>query len=313
MQEKYFYTIKGVSLFCRNRALRLYPIYYVACLFSLGLIFLCGPQWMEDFHHAIRLPKQLDEIAQNLTMVFPGFFPNAFTPRLTPPTWAITCGLFFYFLIAMGASKTLRRAQIWFVISVAIHMVLLPGRDWGARYFSVPGAALPFSVGSLIYFYQAQIRDYLDRSHFQKIVNQPWICLLALSSIPIIGAVLRSIDFTSQKYHVDLTNYLMILFMVPLIAIFNNERIKNHSFFRFDKQIGTISYPAFLFHWQVAALVSWSVIGTRVPPRSTQGLLVFFLTVVCLVPLCWLVSTYVENPIEKIRRTGFGLKAQSNE
>ena len=104
MQESYGYHLAGRARFVFNRFLRLYPLFWCSALLSLSLIVVIGAEFTQAYHSGIYLPKTWIEILANLTMVYPRWFANEFTPILVPTTWAITVELFFYAAICLGLS-----------------------------------------------------------------------------------------------------------------------------------------------------------------------------------------------------------------
>jgi len=85
MHERYGYDFRGRRSYCLNRALRLYPQYWAAALFSILLIVVWGADTSARFHQSLYWPSSMAESARNILMVFPAWFPNSLDPRLVPP------------------------------------------------------------------------------------------------------------------------------------------------------------------------------------------------------------------------------------
>ena len=126
MQESYGYDLRGRAAFATNRFLRLYPMYWAAAACSIVLILWIGPGAVAGFHPNMRLPESFAAVAQNLAMVFPAWVPFEIPVRLVPPTWALTVEMFFYVLICIGFSRTLRRTAIWVAVSASVSITA----DW---------------------------------------------------------------------------------------------------------------------------------------------------------------------------------------
>ncbi|MEJ1355170.1 MAG: hypothetical protein RPU39_10845 [Candidatus Sedimenticola sp. (ex Thyasira tokunagai)] len=151
MHSNYGYTLPGISKYAVNRALRIFPLYWVSILFSAVLIWQLGSNFISSYHPAIYMPGNASELSKNLMI----FFPFMDVPRLTPPAWALTVELFFYILIGAGISKNKGITLIWFVFSVLYHIgALFFDLGWSHRYYTIAAASLPFSTGALIFHYR---------------------------------------------------------------------------------------------------------------------------------------------------------------
>ena len=92
LQKTYGYSLSGFKTFWLNRFLRLFPLYWVSITVTVVLILLWG-QRVQDYHEAMQLPQTFFDTLKNLLILFP----DREYPRLTPPAWALTVELFFYF------------------------------------------------------------------------------------------------------------------------------------------------------------------------------------------------------------------------
>ena len=153
LHERYGYTAAGRGRYALNRALRIYPAYWLAAALSVLLIAWLGDEFVRRYHLAIFLPTTATEWAANGLLVFhPDVIPNT-GPRLVPPTWRFTVELVYYALIGLGLSRTARRAAGWWAVSVAYTAyVYATNSDWGVRYYTIPAGSLPFATGACLYF-----------------------------------------------------------------------------------------------------------------------------------------------------------------
>ncbi|WP_419569491.1 acyltransferase family protein [Rheinheimera sp.] len=159
MHESYSYTWRGISYFIANRCLRLYPVYWIVCLLSIGLIFYIGEDIVRGYHPQIYIPSTTGSYLQNIFMAFIAWYPNEVSPRLVPPTWALAVEIFMYLLIAAGISKSFFRVKIWIFFSICyVGYSFYTGEPWGSRYYPAAAASLPFSVGAAIYFLTKNIQ-----------------------------------------------------------------------------------------------------------------------------------------------------------
>ena len=127
LHSGYGYSWSGVRRFALNRFLRIYPIYWVACLISAGLVLWLGAQFTTDFHDPIYLPDDLSSLLRNSFILFGRYS----VPRLSSPTWALSVELVFYVLIGLGVSRSKKITGLWFFISVIYTVAVnLMALDW---------------------------------------------------------------------------------------------------------------------------------------------------------------------------------------
>ena len=119
MVNVYGYSFKGVRSFAVNRFLRLYPSYWFLLCLTLLVIFFLGEGYSSSYRKFIYIPDSFGSLLQNFSLLYLDAFPGNVSPRLSPPTWALTIELLFYALIALGISRSKRVTTIWFFISVA--------------------------------------------------------------------------------------------------------------------------------------------------------------------------------------------------
>jgi peptidoglycan/LPS O-acetylase OafA/YrhL len=238
MQKTYGYNFNGFKVFWTNRALRLYPIYYVILCFTIILI-LIFPNVLRV--ESIYLPKSYFEWFSNLTMIFPNIVPHRVEPRIVTSSWAITNELFFYLLISLGASKSLKKTIIWVLLSVFYFILTYKFYDLGTfRYSAIPAASLPFSLGALLYWII---------SKFKIEINIRYNLLLIFSFLMLfyINGIFANNLGEISKY----TN--MVIGFVLILTLF---KLKIKKLYEIDKYIGYYSYPIYLSHFTVLILYS---------------------------------------------------------
>ena len=162
MTKSYGYTIYGGAAFFKNRILRLYPSYWILFLFSIVIINVFGEEASASYRKFIYFPDTYSTLIQNLTMVYLDLFPGRVTPRVSPPTWALTVELFFYFLIALGISKNKGVTIFWVSISlfymIGTHLLNL---GYSLRYSFLFAGSFPFSLGALLFHYKASVSQVI--------------------------------------------------------------------------------------------------------------------------------------------------------
>ena len=289
MQTNYGYTAKGMGKYALNRFLRIYPIYWISTLFSLGFIWYLGEGYTSSYHRSIYLPGDFSESIKNLMI----FFPFRESPRLTPPAWALTVEIFFYILMGIGISKNRRTTMIWFIFSVLYHLsVLIFQLGWNHRYFTIFAASLPFSTGALIFHYKHEITKHLN-----KITGTPYNYLpFILLSLILLNWFFGIISSKSTGiFFYD--NYILCALMVAVLLDrkelpFINKRI--------DKWLGDFSYPIYLIHYQVGllVLVSLSAFGIELKRPDFTLMLI---SIPLIFAFSWIITVTIERPIEMIR------------
>ena len=287
MHTNYGYTFAGTMKYAANRVLRIYPIYWLACLLSIFAISTLGSGYAFKFHQALVIPSDLVSILRNIFLIFP----NLEEPRLTPPAWALTVELFFYVCIGLGLSRTKLLAWAWLGVALAYH-VYVTVAGWGLSniYFPIPAAALPFALGALIFLY----RDRLLSAY--PSFNREWtphVILLLVLVNWALGLGQYSPERVSFYVNVGL-NALLILSLSARQSLMGVSR-------RVDRILGDFSYPIYLVHYQIALIVLAGLSALDVQlARGDNMLAVLSLPMLFLV--AWGLSALVERPIDKIRK-----------
>ncbi|WXG52262.1 MAG: hypothetical protein RNU03_15995 [Candidatus Sedimenticola sp. (ex Thyasira tokunagai)] len=155
MHDTYGYNISGIKRYVINRFLRLYPMYWMVAVVSILAIMFVSKQYSINYKDVLYIPEAIISIIFNGIMIFPSLIPYDIGPRLSPPTWALSIEIFFYICIALGVSRTKEVTQTWVGLS-AFYVVLsyVIGLSGPHRYASIFAASLPFSLGSLLFFYK---------------------------------------------------------------------------------------------------------------------------------------------------------------
>tara|TARA_R110000765_G_scaffold413450_1_gene513518 strand:+ start:2254 stop:3189 length:936 start_codon:yes stop_codon:yes gene_type:complete len=254
MCRSYGYSPLGVKSFAINRFLRLFPSYWVILLLSVLAVLFFGENNSVLYREFIYIPTDIYEWTQNITLIYVDLFPGRVLPRLSPPTWALTIELIFYFLIALGLSKNKKLTTFWFLISIlymlATHIFPL---GYSYRYSIVFAGTLPFSMGAMIFYYYDDVKKFL---HF-RFFNVGGLFLLITLNF-LFSTLLE--HFQAHKYFFLFSFYFNYLLNALLIISLVENKIPFISR-GVDKVIGDYSYPIYLIHWQagfVASMLIWS-------------------------------------------------------
>lgn len=291
MHQSYGYTGVGRLRFLLNRALRLYPLYWLACLFSIGLIILLGNDAVSGFHRVIYLPTNATSIGENLSMWFIGFFPNKVAPRLVPPTWSITVELFFYLMICTGLSRSMQRVQVWLGASAAYYIFsFATAQNWGYRYFPVPAASLPFAIGSLVFFLRGYWRT--QKLFRARLFAPEWLLILIL---------INALSWAISKRFFEGTFYISLLVSSVLVLQLASGREWKWMSKKLDTFIGDLSYPIYLLHWPTGLLVSYTLFGKPIRDASANGLMNLAISLLLIFSISIVLVKLVDRPMQNLR------------
>jgi len=283
LHASYGYSSAGVLRYALNRFLRIYPIYWAACLISIALVLWLGADRTASFKDSIFLPEGIESTLRNLFIVFE----VDTMPRLTPPAWALTVELFYYACIGLGLSRTRQLTLFWFAASALytayVNLMHLP---WGYQYFLIPAASLPFSTGALIYHYKDRMLEALP------------LLRARLAPVTLFAVVLLNFAVSQRlgtlKTWGFLLNYASNAVLVLSLA--GRSDLPGISR-RVDARLGEFSYPIYLIHFQAGLLLIGVGVGWR------RGEIRFALASLPLIfGFAWLLSAFVERPIERLRR-----------
>lgn len=288
IQRAYGYGVVGFAYYALNRFLRIYPAYWVSILLSLFLIYMFGAEFFARYRREIALPDGGLEWARNVLIYFPGLE----APRLTPPSWALTVELAFYIAIGLGLSAGKKTTAVWFFCSVGYHVgALLLGRGYEERYFPVWAASLPFSTGAAMYHFKSHIKRAVTGIPF---FSNPLM-------IPVLGVMFFANWYVGQELGVSGSVSFYINFLICCLALVGFAFVWPRSFGNdIDGVLGSLSYPVYLLHYQVGAMVLFifSALGVEMR-RGEVGFLLAALPFVMLV--AYLMVVLIERPIEGVR------------
>ncbi len=288
MHERYAYGGIGLCRYLLNRFLRIYPSYWVSSLVSVCLILAVGEPFSVAYHKAMALPLEPVSIIRNIIIFFPGLE----TPRLTPPSWALTVELFFYILIGLGLSRCLKVTILWVVLSFVYHLVAL---CWGGdRYFSVFAASLPFATGALIYHCKDMGRKVFKRVCPPNVFD--WLPVLLVGLIGI-NCIIRVVNWRPEAL-LFYVNYVLCSVAVLLLADQNRLLCVSK---KLDRFFGEFSYPVYLLHYQVGIFViACSELFGYTPKRGNPKVLLLSIPILLMASYAMILS--IDRPIERIRK-----------
>ena len=287
MQRNYGYTLRGIAGYGLNRFLRIYPIYWVACLVAIAILAALDPAATTGINDHFAMPGTAVEWFRNLAIVLK----ISTSPVLIYPAWALTVELFYYACIGLGLSRYRTTTLLWFLGSFGYTVfIVLTDASWGQRYYSVGAASLPFATGGMIYHWREELAENLS-----FVVSNKWTPPILLGLIAANWAFSTSIGV--QDLWGLYLNWLLCSAMI--VALFQRKQLPFVSR-SFDSWLGNLSYPVYLLHFPLgfALLYLYREWGLNVPG---PGAAMFWLSLLPVLTLAWLMSVLVELPVEQIR------------
>ncbi len=303
MHESYGFSKQGRLNFVFARFLRLYPSYWVIAITSLLIIVFVGGDLAGRYHHAMFVPADLSSIGQNIAMIFLAWRPISVTPNLVPPVWAITVELFFYACICLGLSKTYKRTLVWFLASVTYVLYSFYAElPWQDRYYPIAAASLPFSIGSMIYFFSKK-QDLANLVGGLKSFSTACFAILLLNCA--LWIYLSRSDLGALEEVGFYLNTFLCAMMTLGIACNNSVHPFGKSL---DYQIGQYSYPIYLLHMPMGLIV-YFFSGAKHTFYSQIGLRDFSVALILVLVASYLLLRFVDSPIQRYR-AGLRVKAK---
>lgn len=299
MADSYGYTAQGRVRFFLNRALRLYPGYWISILLTLILIGAFGRLHMAGYHPGMQTPETAKAWAQNLSMLFLDLMPPSQLPRLTPPSWALTVEWLYYFLIGIGLGRSRLLSTLWLGASLLGVVTIYIANPYSSLlYGSLPSGSLGFAAGAWAYHHRDALTHGLDR-------------ILDRMAFPVVLAGLCGafvLPFVTKKlfhlYADPVGNWCNVA-MSALLLILLKDWQPVAAIRRLDRWMGDLSYPIYLLHWQAGAIASFLLFQQPVKGGSMHGLMAFALAlpIVLLlsVPQIWIVDPLITRYRNAIR------------
>lgn len=299
LNEKYTGPASNTTFYL-NRIIRLYPTYWIAMALALLVAIVGGSLgnlygWFLSLGPATRafyLATNIFIVGQDLPYTY------CFTPRgsaeciwggqfgLNPVCWSISVELMFYAVapyVLRSRGRTLSFLALGTAYACAIQLLrfplalslVSPHADLTTlAYFHAPSSILFFALGGVAYHfvYKAILRG--------KVVFSPWTYLLVLLAI-------IPISFTHTI--LPWSHALIYTGLIPVLFILTKSS-------KIDRFIGDLSYPAYMFHFPILALMKPLHLAAKGPLFNRA-------TAVTAVTIAWscLVLLFIERPLDARR------------
>ena len=311
LNEKYNLRSNSYWLFISNRLLRLYPVYFLILMFTLGLCWLGNIK--SDglsygkldiyFQYKLSLSSYFALFFSNLLIVgqdiimflglnvdsgdlfftsnFRSHSPELHTFLFIPQAWTLSVEILFYVICPFILNKGVKKVLLFIFLSLIIRFFVAYGLDfvndpWGYRFF--PSELMFFLLGYISYFLLRNTKIVIHPIGINYAVLLSFIItILYYSAFP---------DFSFDYIPFGLKQIIVtILFVLMLPTLFSMTE-KN----KVDRFIGELSYPIYISHMFVFMFLGMY--------GFTSSVLVLFVTVIFSIML----SVLVSNKIEKYRQ-----------
>ena len=269
LQERYGYDAGGLRRYLVNRALRIYPPYWVALALGLAVLALGLPP-----AGSFRLPATADQWLRNVAL----FGLHAGVPaRPVSPAWSLHVELCFYVLMGLGLSRWRWSTALWWAASAAwVVLSFSQGSGEGARFATLQGASIAFASGACCH-------------HFLGERRLP-------TAVTALACVALAVWFVASRRWVDPAGAgLYVALGLGLVVIRGLAPLRATGWLaRVDTGAGQLSYPIFVVHAPLVPLVgAWW--GAKIGPGFA------FATACASVAAAVLLHRLVERPLERVR------------
>jgi len=296
MRRSYGFSLQGIRAFAVNRFLRIYPTYWAVVLFS-AIVVASFPAASARLKVGLSWPQTFQEWILNLGII--GHSPPSDVSRLIPPVWTLHVELIFYALIAIFFSRRNIYLGVWLTCSLIATIWLNNVSNSYDEfrnncYFSLLSCSLPFSLGACLYLLYESNEDRKYKMTKARLLLVSLVTATTYMGGSLLFDSRPSYDLFRSLFYGQLLLSCIGVYTLSL-AIPGDPNVK-----AIDKHFGDISYPLYLIHYPVGALVSGIASSYGVTLERGNRLLITSTVLSYL--LSWLLIHIVHNPIETLRR-----------
>ena len=270
LNEKYSFNTVGLIAFFTNRAIRIYPAYLTALIlgvFTLYYLNILGIS-SQQFNPQFQIPQTFINWIHAFTVL--PFIPLGGLPVSTSHALSLEIGMY---LLAPLICRNKSSALLCFILSLVINFNLgFHSSSFADRYASFLPSLLAFSAGSLLYYFRGTLVRF----------RMPFGSLMAWLLYCFIWLLYPSWPWTFGLY----VSLILSAWVVISLVDFKSKS---------DVLMGDLSYPVYLFHTTIAAIV-----GT-VFELKTRSLLFCLAGITVTIIISYFIAFYIEKPARKIR------------
>lgn len=303
-------TYSSILDFYINRYLRLYPVYLIVVILTLGLSYLS--LIMGDSSGALKLCEQLTSSAcklllfSNLTIFLQDwlffialksgdlFFTTSYLNSdsvlveglWVPQSWTLGVELTFY-LIAPFVLGRRWLVTLLLVVSLSLRGYLLfiglgTSDPWSYRFF--PTELALFLLGSLAH--QVALPFYKKTLSSQELENFSKIATYFLIALTL-SYWLIPLNFRVKTVAL----FAIFLLLMPLAFVYQTKR-------DWDRWIGDLSYPIYICHMFIISILN---LGRSWLGLACEKIEFSIATVIVTIGLSIILNAFVEKPLEHVR------------
>ncbi|MBW2289013.1 MAG: acyltransferase [Deltaproteobacteria bacterium] len=282
LDRSYEPTRAGTLRYFANRGLRIYPPYFAALVLA-AVIGLMDPVTARNIGQ-IHPPENALEWLRNL-FIFTLHLERAETNRLISLAWSVDIELWFYVAMGLGLGRGRYRIAIWFLLSLAYTVFMVAeGYPFPPRYSTIAAASLPYSLGALLYSQQGHLRQFL---------SSRWHAPLAFALFFVNAVFSPSIwgnPFITGFY----ASLAVAGYAIASLGVLQRASGSNW-LARLDGIAGNLSYPVFLCHLPVAAML------VSVGIADEYGLVLLLWTIPATSLAGWVIHGLTQSDIDALR------------
>ena len=308
LNEKYNLRSNSYWLFISNRLLRLYPIYFLILIFTLGLCWLGniksdGLSYVKldiYFQYKLSLSSYFALFFSNLLIVGQDFImflglnidsgdlfftsnfrshsPELHTFLFIPQAWTLSVEILFYVICPFILNKGVKKVLLFIFLSLIIRFFVAYGLDfvndpWGYRFF--PSELMFFLLGYISYYLLRNTKIVIHSVGINYAVLLSFIItILYYSAFPDF-----SFDYIPFGLKQIIVTILFVLILPTLFSMSENNKV--------DRFIGELSYPMYISHMFIFMFLG--MYGLK------SSILVLSVTVIFSIMLTMLVTNRVEK------------------
>ncbi len=271
--NKYSRDAEGIRDFAWNRFLRIYPAYWIACLFGAVTLLVLLPRGINPvaLNPQFIYPSSAYDWIGNIALL-PIFAPGGL---LVPVSGALAVEVGIYVLMPLMAYSK-RALWLGLILSAALNIKYgLTIDSFAIRYPSFLTSFMAFAVGSLVAHYFEQ----LSRIASPKLSVLVWLlhCTIWLKY--------DQWPWTYGLY----TSVILSAWVLLSLAKARTGKL--------DQLLGDLSYPVYLLHTTVGA---WFLLRMA-PDRSFKF---FCASIAVTILLSWLLLVVLANTTDRLKRKG---------
>jgi len=274
LNTKYGFTVKGLSKYLYNRALRIYPMYWIS--FGLGILSIYTLSYFSiDFmvlNGEFGLPTSFENWVSNFFLL-----PSYCSPNPVPVANALRIEVGYYLLMPFFANrKFFAWIGVVLGISICFYWMFLANigivNSFFIRYATFWPCLVSFSLGALLFHY----RDLLSFMSSPRISFIAWL---------LHGMVW----FFVSSYPWSIGTYVSLSFTAwVIISCYKIEATA------LDSLLGDLSYPIYLLHTTIGA---WLIF--LFPTQRSLGFMIASFFLIQL--FCYALIKLVDKPLKKIK------------